>query len=272
MQIITLVENTTLSDTYRSKHGLSLYIETKNHKILFDLGPNKTFLENAKKLSVDIAKVDTLIISHGHIDHCGALEIFLKENKTATIYAQESVFDGYFTKVLGIPFKVGVSKPDKIDRFKFVDKILRIDDELLILADIKGKELISLSNKALYRKVNNNLVEDDFHHEQSLIICEEGKYTLIAGCAHKGIVNIQNSAESILDKKIDYIISGFHLFNPVVRKYEKDKLIQELGDRLAKNNTKYFTCHCTGDKAFKILKDKMRDKIDYISTGSEILI
>lgn len=272
MKVITLIENTTLSDKYRKKHGLSLYIETKNHKILFDLGPNKTFLENAKKLSVDIEEVDTLIISHGHIDHCGALEIFLRENKTATIYVQKSIFDEYFTKILGIPFKVGVSAPSKLDRFKFIDKCLRIDNELLLLSDIKGRELISLSNKALYKKINNKLVKDDFIHEQSLIICEDDKYILIGGCAHKGIINIQNSAENILGKKIHYVISGFHLFNPVIKKYEEEKLIQELGDRLDKNNTKYFTCHCTGDKAFKILKNRMGNKIDYLSTGSKILI
>lgn len=49
MKIVTLVENTTSSPDLRCKHGLSLYIETANHKILFDLGPNGLFAENAKK-------------------------------------------------------------------------------------------------------------------------------------------------------------------------------------------------------------------------------
>ena len=37
MRIVPLVENTTKSEL-KAKHGLSLYIETKLHKILFDLG------------------------------------------------------------------------------------------------------------------------------------------------------------------------------------------------------------------------------------------
>lgn len=49
MKIITLVENTTSSPVLRCKHGLSLYIETTGHKILFDLGQNGLFAENAKK-------------------------------------------------------------------------------------------------------------------------------------------------------------------------------------------------------------------------------
>ena len=76
MKIISLVENTTKSEL-KAKHGLSLYIETKKHKILFDLGPDKTLFENAVKRNIDISKVDTVIISHGHIDHGGA-KVFWK--------------------------------------------------------------------------------------------------------------------------------------------------------------------------------------------------
>lgn len=46
MRITSLVENTTKSEL-KTKHGLSLYIETKSHKILFDLGSDSTLFENA---------------------------------------------------------------------------------------------------------------------------------------------------------------------------------------------------------------------------------
>ncbi len=47
MKIKMLVENTRVHPKYKSKHGLSIFIETQNHKILFDLGPNDLFLDNA---------------------------------------------------------------------------------------------------------------------------------------------------------------------------------------------------------------------------------
>ena len=46
MRVIVLVENTSISKDYKSKHGLCLYIETKKHKLLFDLGSNSLFLKN----------------------------------------------------------------------------------------------------------------------------------------------------------------------------------------------------------------------------------
>ena len=55
MKIISLVENRTKSDCM-AKHGLSLYIETKTHKILFDLGSDNTLFENAVKRNIDISK------------------------------------------------------------------------------------------------------------------------------------------------------------------------------------------------------------------------
>ncbi|WP_242851920.1 MBL fold metallo-hydrolase [Clostridium baratii] len=37
--------------------------------MLFDLGPDDTFIENAKKLNIDIKDIDIVIISHGHKDY-----------------------------------------------------------------------------------------------------------------------------------------------------------------------------------------------------------
>ena len=85
MIIKTLSENTSISKDIASEHGLSLYIKTKKHKILFDVGASELFLNNAKKLDVNISDVDFLVISHGHFDHGGGLKVFLRENTNADI-------------------------------------------------------------------------------------------------------------------------------------------------------------------------------------------
>jgi 7,8-dihydropterin-6-yl-methyl-4-(beta-D-ribofuranosyl)aminobenzene 5'-phosphate synthase len=53
-KIIALVENTKSSKDLYAKHGLCLYIETAEHKILFDLGPDNTFVKNAEKMGIDL--------------------------------------------------------------------------------------------------------------------------------------------------------------------------------------------------------------------------
>ncbi len=40
-----------------------------------DLGPSGETLENAKKLGIDLRRIDTVILSHDHYDHSGGIRI-----------------------------------------------------------------------------------------------------------------------------------------------------------------------------------------------------
>jgi len=66
MRIACLVDDRASDDRFEAEHGLSFYIETKHHKILFDLGQTDLFSRNAKRLGLDLSQVDTVIISHGN--------------------------------------------------------------------------------------------------------------------------------------------------------------------------------------------------------------
>ena len=271
MRVVTLVENTKINKKFKKKHGLSFYIETKRHKVLFDLGPDKTFIENSEKLGVDLKDVDIVVISHGHIDHGGGLDLFFQINKKAKVYINKNAFSEHYTKILGVPFYVGLDK--KVDlnkRIIFIDGEYHLNEEILIFSDINGN-FNSKSNESLYIKNNNNYEKDDFRHEQNLIIKEDKKAILFTGCSHRGILNIYNTAVKHY-RDIDIVIGGFHLFNPVLRSYESKKDIESLAFKLSKLDSQFYTCHCTGKKAYGIMKDMLKDQIEYLSTGQEINI
>ena len=273
IKITTLVENTSLSPEYKSKHGLSLYIETTNHKILFDLGSNDLFVENAERLGIDIRTIDTVVISHGHTDHAGALRKFLEINPTAKIYIKESAFDKHYTKVMGIPFYAGADIKLKDNRqFIFTTDSYMIDEELRLFSGIKGRKFFSQSNNQLLTKKNHKFVLDSFDHEQYLVIEDENQRVLISGCSHNGIVNIMEEMQRAASEKFTHVIGGFHLFNPISKKYEKDELIRDVAECLKQYNCKYYTCHCTGPKAYKKMKEIMGERLNYLSTGSRLQI
>ena len=92
MRIVILMEDTCGNPLCEYEHGLSVYIETKKHKILMDTGAGEKTLANAGKLKVDLAQVDTVILSHGHYDHSGGLSAFVRMNRSAMIYAQKTAF------------------------------------------------------------------------------------------------------------------------------------------------------------------------------------
>ena len=70
MRIINLIENTEGRSGCAYAHGLSFYVETEKHRLLMDLGPSGETLQNAQALGIDLAKVDTVILSHGHYAFC----------------------------------------------------------------------------------------------------------------------------------------------------------------------------------------------------------
>ena len=60
--------------------GNSTYVEAGGHKILIDLGMNVKYIkEKLEELDVSLNEIDTILISHTHSDHVGALEKFLNK-------------------------------------------------------------------------------------------------------------------------------------------------------------------------------------------------
>jgi len=269
-----LAENEIISEDFKGQHGLSIYIETSKHKLLFDTGANDLFLENAAKLGVNIEDIDIAAISHGHYDHGGGLETFFQNNKKAKVYVQKDALKNYYSKRANGEFKyIGFDESIKeSDRFVFVENYLRIDDELELFSNVKGREFFSLANKSLFMEQENEKMEDIFKHEQNLIITEEDKTLLLAGCAHNGIVNIVNKYKEIKGSEPDYVIGGFHLYNRNNKKSEDIETIKGIADFLMKTKSKYYTGHCTGLEAYDQLKSLMGDRIQYIATGSVIKI
>lgn len=261
MKVTVLIENTTCSRDLEKQHGLSFYIENNGTKILFDCGADGLFLKNAAKLKIDIAAVDYFVLSHGHFDHGGGLKYFIEKNSKAQIIVSKYAFSDYYFKVLFFKKYIGLDKTLKDNkRLVFVDKELKLDDNMFIFSDIKGNKHRSVKSK-LIKKENGKAITDDFKHEQCLIIND----VLFAGCSHTGIINIYEKAKVI--KEINYIFGGFHLSNPVTKRTEDESLIKNIANEFKTEDIKIYTGHCTGKKAFQILKVTLNDKIEEISTG-----
>lgn len=272
MLLTTLVENSTISKNYKNKHGLCIHLKTEKHNILFDLGPDDTFIKNANKLNIDIKAVDIVIISHGHKDHGGGLETFLNYNDKAKIYISRYAFDNYYTSLFKFAkVYVGLNKELKFNkRIVLTDELYSIDDELSLVSNIKGTVLLPKGNNNLFLKHRDCFILDNFKHEQHLIINNSTQNILISGCSHSGILNILKETEERMDLKIDLVIGGLHLFNPINRKTESLNFITDLGSKLSNKNIKFLTCHCTGLKAYGILKSILGTNIQTIKTGQII--
>lgn len=256
MKITSLLENTTLNNSYKTEHGLSLYIETKNHKILFDMGQTDLFVENAKTLGINLEDIDIAILSHGHYDHGGGLEKFLKINTKAPVYLSRFAFGDYYNgqeKYIGLDKKIKNNK-----RLIFTDDNTVINNNMTLYSCNSFERKHNPGSSGLTELSNGIFEPDKFLHEQYLLINENDKKILISGCSHKGILNI---TDWFLP---DVLVGGFHF-----SKLSLDDKLKEYAEYLDKSDTAFYTCHCTGTIQYDFMKTHMRN-LHYLSCGSTI--
>ncbi len=276
MKIVPLLENKRISKSLVCKHGLSLYIEANNHKILVDVGPDDSFIKNAKTLGINLAEVDYLIISHGHSDHGGGLRAFLAINHTAKVVMSRYAFGSYYAKVLG-PLKISVGLDQSLQnhpQIECIEGTVQLADTLLVFDSVSGDELVSTSNNKLLVKGADKGVaysQDTFRHEIYLsVTCGDQKF-LFSSCSHRGMVNILQRYQEIEGRDPDYVYAGLHLYNPISRKGESSDFINSLGKVLERTEVKtFYTFHCTGDKAYKQLQGVLSHRVQSLSTGSVV--
>lgn len=273
MNIITLLENETCDTSLKCAHGLSLYIEKDQKKILFDLGPNKEYIHNAKKLGIDLTEVDYVIISHGHNDHGEGIKTFLRLNKKAIVYIAKSAFEEYF-KIEKRSYKfIGIQKPFSKKRIVFIDEDTILEPGIKVYKDVKPVEQIIKDNTLVKKTKSGAMVEDTFDHELYLVLNNGEDKVLISGCSHKGIEHIIDSIQNKEIKPITYVIGGFHFSHYDSANLREVMYIQKFSERIILRKTmRLFTGHCTGEEAYIDLKQHLKDKIQRIKTGTKIKI
>lgn len=272
MKIINLIENIQGSQDVLFEHGLSFYIETLKHKLLADCGQTDAFLKNAQSMEIDLKKVDTVILSHGHYDHSGGILPFTEVNSQADIYMQKKAVLPYYHKTEEEERYIGIDPEiSKLVQVKLVDGDRKLDEELSLFSNVTGRTLWPKGNLELKKKTESGFVQDEFDHEQYLVVTEGDKRVLFSGCAHNGILNILAHYYELYGMYPDAVVSGFHMKK---KEYtaEDDALITETAKQLSKIPTQFYTGHCTGEYAFAMMKEIMGGQLTYVHSGDSFIL
>lgn len=271
MKIINLMEDIKGSEGCKFEHGLSFYIETKQHKLLLDTGATDAFLENAKYIGIDLTQVDTVILSHGHYDHSGGILAFTQINPSAKIYMQRKAGGDYYNLRGGNEKYIGIDKAIlNLPQVQLLDGNYRIDEELFLFTNVTGRKYWAKSNRILKKKVGNVFEQDNFEHEQCLVITEGDEHVLLSGCAHNGMLNILEAYGTYFEKQPSMAISGFHMIKKGDYDAEEIKTIEDTARELKNLDTTFYTGHCTGEPAFHIMKEIMGEQLILLHSGMTV--
>ena len=274
--IVTVLTENRACGPVSAAHGLSLHIQAGGQSILFDFGPDgDLLLRNAEALGVDLRTVELAVLSHGHDDHSGGMEAFLQLNDHAPVYCHTLAFRPHYSRRSAGLRNISPA-PGLLERFpqriRPVEGTIGIDANLTLFSEVTGRELISGSNSTLFEESDGKLIPDRFLHEQDLLVREEGKLALFAGCAHRGVVNILRRAEAVAGRTPDAVFSGFHLTNPGLGTDEPEDLISAVGAALAGFPTRYYSGHCTGEGPYRLLKTILGPRLEYLGCGLRFIV
>ena len=259
MKWTVLSDNRSSGSCLSTEHGLSILLQTEQHKILLDTGASDVFIQNAESLGMDISNVDYVFISHGHSDHAGGLQHFLRINERAKIIVSPDAMSGKFFSKRGNLHSITTEWPEIDDeRLILIDHTCEIAEGLHVIAHIPQIHPMPKGNQNLYvQDADGEYIYDDFRHELALYV--EG--LLFTGCAHSGLENILSACPW----PVNTVVGGFHLLDG----QETEEELAVLAQRLKANypNTQFYTSHCTGDKVYDVMKGVMGEQLQSFSCG-----
>ncbi len=269
MRIVTLMENTPGAPGCAHEHGLSVYVQTPRHRLVLDTGATGAFADNAAAVGIDLRAVDTVVLSHGHYDHAGGLLRMAERAPGAPIWMQRGAGRDFYH---GETY-IGINKAIfSLPQVRFVDGDLRLDEELSLFSGITGRRYWPQSNLALRVVENGTPVQDNFAHEQCLVVEAEGKRVLLSGCAHNGILNILDRYAEIFGGDPDVVISGFHMKKGADYTPEEWQVIEDTARALLDHKCLFYTGHCTGRPAQERMQQIMGDRLRALHSGEELAL
>jgi 7,8-dihydropterin-6-yl-methyl-4-(beta-D-ribofuranosyl)aminobenzene 5'-phosphate synthase len=267
MKATILVDNIGTKDL-KGEWGLSIFIEANDKKILLDTGGSSLFLENAKKLNIDISTVDYAVLSHAHYDHADGMETFFRNNVKAKFYMRKQADENcylkkwFLHKYIGIPKNIMQNFEGRIER---VDGNYKLGDNIYLCPHYTDNlELIGKKNN-MYVKCDHKWYPDDFAHEQSLVFDTDEGLAIFNCCSHGGADNIIHEVSKQFHKPVKMMVGGFHLYT------QKADEVVALSKRLQQSGVKeIYTGHCTGQKSFGVMKEELGDMVKQLKVGLTI--
>ncbi len=284
-----------------SQHGLALHLESQHggetRNLLLDFGfTPEAYLGNLALLRIDPARIDALVVSHGHLDHFGGLAALLKRDRPRmkndlALYAggEDTFCYRWIVPPAGQRVSFGVldrrelaaqnvrvvmaEKPDTVAGHAFTtgaiprtgfEKVLPATRVEIGVRDGAGCDASHFTKD----EQDGKIVFDQFYGEHATCFnVKDRGLVVISSCGHAGLVNSIRQAQSVSGvQKVHAAMGGFHL-SPAPEPY-----IAQTVQALKEINPDYIIpMHCSGAGFIRIVQREIPDKLIMSYTGSRYI-
>ncbi|RJL52980.1 MBL fold metallo-hydrolase [Pectobacterium carotovorum] len=226
-------------NSLRAKAGLSLFIQDENDSILFDTGPDDSFLHNAALMGIDLTSLTVTVLSHGHYDHCGGVSWLPDKCRIVChpLVASERYsavrFSNYTARIKKLSPNIDYSH----HRMEYSSAPLHIGKRFMWSGEIP------VTKPEAYGVIGGENAGVDFVKDEGVLIYKSDRGLIIfIGCGHRGLIDIVRHCQKITGvNHIHALFGGFHLRCASPRKLwgVRQFLCHLKPDKI-------MGCHCTG--------------------------
>ena len=286
--------------TLISEFGLSMHAETRRgtetRNVLIDFGfTPEALVNNTNLVGVDPARLDALVLSHGHYDHFGGLAGFLRENN-AKLKAKLPIYIGGEEAFCSREWTAPPVRGDfgALDRKAVEDANLAVNyaEGPALVADhgfttghidqTSFEKLLSPSvmkigvdhgmgcyaDKLPEDERTQTVIPDQFRHEIATAFNLRGRGLIIlASCSHRGVINVIKQAQAASGvNKVHAVIGGFHL-----APYKQDYVRATVTAIKDMDIDYVIPLHCTGESFYEMAKAEIPNKLLRSYTGTRFV-
>jgi 7,8-dihydropterin-6-yl-methyl-4-(beta-D-ribofuranosyl)aminobenzene 5'-phosphate synthase len=286
--------------TLISEFGLSMHgesqrgAETRNVLVDFGFTP-ETLVNNIALLGIDPAKLDALVLSHGHFDHFGGLAGFLRHSKGGLrdrlpLYiGGEDCFCSREWVAPPVRGNFGTLDRKALEQadlaVTYAERPSLVADHAFTTGQIglqSFEKLLSPStmkigiedgigcypDKLSQEERTKAIIPDQFRHELATAYNVKGRgLVVLTSCSHRGVVNAVKQAQAASGiTKVHAVIGGFHL-----APYKEDYVRQTIAALKEMDIDYVIPLHCSGEMFYELASVEMPAKLLRSYTGTRFV-
>ena len=288
-------------DTLLAEHGLAYHLESfrgsERREILLDFALTElNVTHNYRALKIDPGRADALILSHGHVDHYGALAPLVDKGAIKsglTLYAGGE--DTFCRRVVTTP--AGQTEMGQLDAPGLEARGLKVvlakqptvvgghavtTGQIDRLTDFEkppaaGRLVVGPMDSACSAShfgttqvvaKPGELVFDNFQGEHATVYhVKDRGLVVITSCGHAGVINSVRQAQKATGvQKVHAIVGGFHLAPA------SDEIVDKSVQAFKAIDPDYVIPeHCTGLNTIMAVHREMPKKLVMPSTGTRVI-
>ncbi len=278
IRLTTLSENTASRMGLLGEWGLSILVEVEDLSILLDTGQTISAAHNATAMGIDLSQIDKIVLSHGHVDHTGGLkqvlsgighevEVIAHPDIWAPKYASSRTGEETRYNYIGIPFQ-RKEMEELGAKFHLTTEPTWLSEKVVTSGEVPmTTSYEAVDDPRLVVKENREYRPDPIRDDQALFVVTELGLVVIAGCAHRGIINTIEHAQRLTGvESVFAIVGGTHLGNASVERV--DLTIAAL---LEKDVQHVGVSHCTGLPAAARMAGVLEERFFFNNAGTVII-